>query len=523
MADEASKPGRRYIEALISGTAPPPPYPALLGMRVTAVGEGTATFEMPVTPSLYNPNGVAHGGALASLLDSAMGLAVISTLDAGENFTTVDLTVNFIRAVTAETGTLRSVGTVVHRGRQTVVSEAICTDGGGQLVARATSTGLLFAGAPAQTVTGQPAPAPAPPADSIEAPPAAAAPPPPPPPPPPPATVSSPPLPPPPPPVIPVVFPPVVPAQPPGPLGPPSFAAPPSRLEHERTMTTSPTEAQPPVPSAFAQSKWRVRLFAGEMAFIRVGQGIPVMLLHGIPSSSYLWRDAIGPLAQHFDVVAPDLLGYGDSDKRVDSDLSVAAQERYIIALMESLAIQRAHLVGHDIGGGIAQLIAADEPARVGKLVLIDSVVDTNWPIPDIARLHDPFWDQRMVTADLRQGFGEGLEAGIVTPGRVTSDLLDEWVRPFADQAGRRAYLRAARSLNNKDLTSRSNDIRQIGVPTLIIWGANDKFLDRNWADKLHQKIPGSVVQVIEPGGHFLPIDRPDALVPLLLQFLTTP
>jgi pimeloyl-ACP methyl ester carboxylesterase len=289
-------------------------------------------------------------------------------------------------------------------------------------------------------------------------------------------------------------------------------------------MATTPvTESQPIAPSAFTQSKWRVRLFGGDMTYIRRGQGPPVVLLHGIPSSSYLWRDVIDPLSRYFDVVAPDLLGYGDSDKRVDADLSVEAQERYVIALMESLGIQRAHIVGHDIGGGIAQLIAADEPARVGKLVLIDSIMDDNWPIPEIARLHDPFWDQRMVSTDLRQGFGEGLQAGIVTPGRITAEMLDEWVRPFSDQAGRRGYLRAARALNNKDLLSRSNDIREIRVPTLILWGANDKFLERSWAEKLHQKLQNSVVQIIEPGGHFLPLDRPDALVPLLLQFLTQP
>jgi uncharacterized protein (TIGR00369 family) len=461
MADEAGTPGRRYIEAVINGTAAPAGYTTLLGMRVTAVGDGTATFEMPVTESLYNPNAMAHGGALSSLLDSAMGFAVVSTLGPGENFTTVDLTVNFIRPVTVESGMLRSIGRVIHRGRQIAVAEATCTDAAGQLVARASSTNLVFSGTPPQVVEAQPA-----------------------------ATASS---------------------------------APPSALEHEPPMTTPVTTPPAMAVPAFAQSKLRVRLFAGDMAYVRRGQGPPVVLLHGIPSSSYLWRDVIDPLATRFDVVAPDLLGYGDSDKRVDADLSVAAQERWIIALLEALGIQRAVVVGHDIGGGIAQLMAADEPERVAKLVLVDSIVDDNWPIPAIARLHDPFWDQRLVTADLRQGFGEGLDAGLVTPGRVTPDLLDEWVRPFSDQAGRRAYLRAARALNNKDLTVRSTDIRAIRIPTLIVWGANDKFLEKTWADKLKGKIEGSVVQVIDPGGHFLPIDRPDALVPLLMQFLSAP
>jgi uncharacterized protein (TIGR00369 family) len=140
MADEASAPGRRYVEAVISGAAPLPAYLALLGMRVTAAGESTATYEMPVTESLYNPNNVAHGGALASLLDSAMGFAVVTTLGSGENFTTVDLTINFIRPVTVKSGMLRCIGRVVHRGRQIAVAEAVCTDGAGELIARASST-----------------------------------------------------------------------------------------------------------------------------------------------------------------------------------------------------------------------------------------------------------------------------------------------------------------------------------------------------------------------------------------------
>jgi len=157
MADEPGKPGRRYIEALISGATPPPPYVTLLGMRATAVGDGTATLEMPITESLYNPNAVTHGGALTSLLDTAMGLAVISTLGPGENFTTVELSVNFIRPVTTQSRIVRSVGTVVHRGRQTVVAEATCVDSAGQLVARAASTNLLMAAPTAEPATQTPA------------------------------------------------------------------------------------------------------------------------------------------------------------------------------------------------------------------------------------------------------------------------------------------------------------------------------------------------------------------------------
>jgi pimeloyl-ACP methyl ester carboxylesterase len=302
----------------------------------------------------------------------------------------------------------------------------------------------------------------------------------------------------------------------------PSFAAPPSPLERAGPTAIAPLTTQPIAAAPIAQGKRKIRTFAGDIAYLRQGQGPALVLLHGIPSSSYLWRDVIGPLSGQFDVMAPDLLGYGDSDKRLDADLSIAAQARYVVAFMESIGVHQAAVVGHDIGGGIAQLMAVDEPQRVARLILIDSVVDNNWPVHDIARLKEPIWDQIMVNLDLRDGFRKGLEAGTTAEGVVTDELVDEWTRPFQDLGGRRAYLRAARALNNRDLTARSRHIQDIETPTLILWGANDKFLEPRWAETLQHKLRDTTVEIIDPGGHFLPLDRPDALVEALVRFLTS-
>jgi len=488
MSEPAEMSGRDLLEAALRGAAPPPPYVRLLNMRFIAVSDGSATFEMPASVDLYNPNNVVHGGALASLADSAMGFAVFSTLAPGENFTTAELHLNFLKPVSADSGMLRSIGRVVHRGQQLAVAEAEVLDQQNQLIARASSTNVIL-----QRRSVQP-PAPQP---SI----AAAGPP----------TVTPP---------IPsgVPFAPVAAPEP-----APRFSAPPSPLERTPTPTVSPPMITELINAApLARTKRRIRTFGGDVAYLRQGQGPALLLLHGIPSSSYLWRDVIDPLSATFDVLAPDLLGYGDSDKRLDAELSIAAQARYMVALMESLGVHQVAVVGHDIGGGIAQLMAADEPQRVARLILIDSVVDNNWPIPDIARLKEPAWDQIIVNIDLRKGLRKGLEAGIVTEGRVTDELVDEWTRPFQDLGGRRAYLRAARSLNNRDLISRSKHIEEIETPTLIIWGANDKFLEPQWAETLKNKLRDTTVEIIDPGGHFLPLDRPDALVEAITRFLTT-
>jgi uncharacterized protein (TIGR00369 family) len=472
MSAPAEPSGRDLLEAALRGAAPPPPYVRLLNMRFIAVTDGSATFEMPATSQLYNPNNVVHGGAITSLADSAMGFAVFSTLAAGETFTTAELHVNFLKAVTAESGMLRSIGRVVQRGQQVAVAEADVLDQQNQLIARAGSTNIILQRRPAQAA--------APMAASPET-----------------APVTS------------------EPAH--------RFAAPPSALERPSTPTVSPSMTTELISMApLAREKRKIRTFAGDIAYVRKGQGPAVLLLHGIPSSSYLWRDVIDPLSARFDVLAPDLLGYGDSDKRLDADLSIAAQARYMVAFMETIGIHEAAVIGHDIGGGVAQLMAVDEPQRVARLILIDSAVDNNWPVPVIARLKEPVWDQIMVNIDMRKGLREGLETGMVTAGRVTDEVVDEWTRPFQDIGGRRAYLRAARALNNRDLVGRSKHIEEIETPTLILWGANDAFLESRWAEVLQRKFRNSTVEIIDPGGHFLPLDRPDAVVEAITRFLTT-
>jgi uncharacterized protein (TIGR00369 family) len=474
MSAPAEPSGRDLLDAALRGAAPPPPYLRLLNMRFIAVADGSATFEMPSTSQLYNPNSVVHGGAIASLADSAMGFAVFSTLGPGETFTTAELHLNFLKAVTADSGMLRSIGRVVQRGQQVAVAEADVLDLQNQLIARASSTNIILQRRPAEA---QPA--------SWTAAPAEAA--------------------------------PVLTSE------PPRFAAPPSLLERPSTPTVSPSMTTELISMApLARSKRKIRTFAGDIAYLRQGQGPAIVLLHGIPSSSYLWRDLIGPLSATFDVLAPDLLGYGDSDKRLDADLSIAAQARYVVAFMETLGVHQAAVIGHDIGGGVAQLLAVDEPQRVARLILIDSAVDNNWPVPVIARLKEPVWDQIMVNIDMRKGLREGLETGMATPGRVTDEVVDEWTRPFQDLGGRRAYLRAARALNNRDLVARSKHIEEIETPTLILWGANDTFLEPRWAEVLQRKLRNSTVEIVDPGGHFLPLDRPDAVVEGITRFLTT-
>jgi uncharacterized protein (TIGR00369 family) len=135
--------GLEYLRAMIAGRFPPPPIAHTLGFTLAEVEEGRAVFELLPGEHHYNPIGMVHGGVAATLLDSAMGCAVQSRLPAGRGYTTLEMKVNLLRALTVDTGPVRAEGTLLHLGRSTALAEARLTDAGGRLLAQATSTCLI--------------------------------------------------------------------------------------------------------------------------------------------------------------------------------------------------------------------------------------------------------------------------------------------------------------------------------------------------------------------------------------------
>jgi uncharacterized protein (TIGR00369 family) len=136
--------GLEMLRAVRDGRLPHPPVMDLLGISDVDAEEGRVTVRMTAREFHYNPLGSVHGGVLATLLDTAAGCAVHSTLPAGVGYTSLDLTTKYLRPVTVDSGELVCVGTVLSRGRRTALAQAELTDSGGRLVAHATSSCLLF-------------------------------------------------------------------------------------------------------------------------------------------------------------------------------------------------------------------------------------------------------------------------------------------------------------------------------------------------------------------------------------------
>lgn len=140
----AGKGGREILAAMMSGGLPSPPMNASMNMALLEVEEGRAVFQGIPLERYYNPMGTVHGGWFATLLDSALGCAVQTTLLAGYSYTTVELSINIVRPATQKTGALRAVAQVIHRGAQMATAEARITDEHGKLYAHATTTCFVF-------------------------------------------------------------------------------------------------------------------------------------------------------------------------------------------------------------------------------------------------------------------------------------------------------------------------------------------------------------------------------------------
>ena len=136
--------GLSFLSAMVSGEVPQPPIGATLGFHLAEVGEGYARFDGMPERRHYNPIGTVHGGFAATLLDSALGCAIFSTLQKGEAWTTLELKLNMVRPITEDTGVVRAEGRLIHRGRTVATSDGTLKDSAGKLYAHATTTCMIF-------------------------------------------------------------------------------------------------------------------------------------------------------------------------------------------------------------------------------------------------------------------------------------------------------------------------------------------------------------------------------------------
>lgn len=266
----------------------------------------------------------------------------------------------------------------------------------------------------------------------------------------------------------------------------------------------------------------RVPAGPGALHVERYGQGgEPYVLLHGFATSSFLWR-AIAPAlaAGGQTAFAVDLMGYGEADRPLECDYSIAAQTEYLDRAMTGLRLTRATLVGIDIGGGVAQRLAVLNPSRVTRLVLVNSVGLDECPGKDVRAVQRG--TARFAFAVSRGVLGAApllrrvLEGSVSDPSRMPQRLVARYLAPYVGADGVSHLLTLARALRSEDVEQL--ELSSIAAPTQIVWGEEDRWFDSGLPERLQGAIPSSQLIRLAGVARLVPEEAPDTLSRILLE-----
>jgi pimeloyl-ACP methyl ester carboxylesterase len=259
------------------------------------------------------------------------------------------------------------------------------------------------------------------------------------------------------------------------------------------------------------------------ISYLDEGEGAPMVLVHGIPTSSYLWRDMIKELSAHGRVIAPDLPGFGLSDPPPNGDYSISNYARLLGSFLEALSIERGTLICHDFGGPITLTYALRHQDKFQRLIILDTFLHTDLPdwglFYKIARIR-PIGEALMGLGG-RSIARSGLEAGVVDKSRISEEVVERYYMPDGrpDKLNR-TYLGTLRIDYMEDLKFIEKNLTTIDKPTLIVWGEDDAYLPLSLAHRIHQDIAQSRMETIPDCGHFVQEDQPEIVTEMILEFL---
>jgi len=270
-----------------------------------------------------------------------------------------------------------------------------------------------------------------------------------------------------------------------------------------------------------------VRIHGHQVGYYAAGSGPALILVHGVASSSRTWRRVIPRLAERFTVVAPDLLGHGASPK-LRGDYSLGAHASGIRDLMVALGIDRATLVGHSLGGGVAMQFAYQFPERIERLVLVGSG-GLGEEVSLLLRVLTLPGAEYILPLGCRPEFSRAIARGTgwlgrigVRPSALAEEIWNGYVS-LGTKDSRNAFLHTLRSV--VDVTGqRVSAIDRLylarEVPTLIVWGDRDPLIPVAHGRRAHRAIKGSVLKVYRDVGHFPHFDEPERFVDDLVDFI---
>ena len=281
------------------------------------------------------------------------------------------------------------------------------------------------------------------------------------------------------------------------------------------------------LPACF--DEWQIELHGRRVIYRVAGSGPPIVLIHGMLNSSSHWREVALNLARDYTVVAPDLIGHGAS-AAPRGDYSLGAHAASIRDLLAAVGVDRATIVGHSLGGGVAMQFFYQFPQRIERLVLISSgglghdvsPMLRTAALPGISgllsltlhpRLLDALWDggQRLSAREVRAG--------------VYLQAIARALRPLENAGAREAFLQTLRAVidvHGQRVSATDRLYLLASLPTMIVWGERDNTIPLVHGRRAHEAIPGSRFRTLPRAAHFPHLEEPEGLAEILREFMQT-
>jgi pimeloyl-ACP methyl ester carboxylesterase len=271
----------------------------------------------------------------------------------------------------------------------------------------------------------------------------------------------------------------------------------------------------------------RLTLHGHRIAYRQAGSGPALVLIHGITSSSATWQRVIPYLARRFTVIAPDLIGHGDSDKP-RGDYSLGAHASGIRDLMLVLGHERASIVGHSLGGGIAMQFAYQFPERCERLALVDTgglgrdvnVLLRAATLPGAEFVLPLLAATRLLDAGRLAG---RLLGALGLRARTDIEEIARGHATLSDAGARAAFVHTLRAVvepGGQRVNASNRLYLSAHIPFLLVWGEHDSVIPIEHGRATHERVPGSRLEVFTSSGHFPQLDEPHRFIDVLVDFV---
>jgi pimeloyl-ACP methyl ester carboxylesterase len=255
--------------------------------------------------------------------------------------------------------------------------------------------------------------------------------------------------------------------------------------------------------------------------YVEQGSGAPVLLLHGWPTSAYLWRNIIGAVGEDNRAIALDLPGFGRSDKPLDASYSFRFFDRALTGFLERLGIERVGLAVHDLGGPVGLYWASQHPERVTKLALLNTIVFSkpSWAVVAFVASAKLPGIRSWLTSPA--GIRFAMRLGVHEKGRLSDEAIRAYQQPFETGDARRALRKAGTGLHPGGMKEVEKWLAGVRVPVRLLYGERDRILPdvAKTMRKVREQLPQSELSTLPDCGHFLQEERPEQIGEALASF----